>query len=162
MTQVGLNSCEGHFSFHWAQIQQTHADDSADICSKSSSGDSWLKQVLHHVSWSHLCHAWKLREADPRGIDKADQDLKHKAKLRPNVVALCQSSAKLDHLNNRLFGSDLNKRLDDTGSSKQTAWIQLVKPLSKSWRDLLQPLPTGPQPPVDQPERLPTPRLRDS
>jgi hypothetical protein len=64
---------KGPFSFHWAQIQQMHIDKSHDICSKTSSGDSWLKQVLHHV-WLHLHLGWKLHNADLHGIDKADQE----------------------------------------------------------------------------------------
>jgi hypothetical protein len=117
-----------------------HADKSANICSKTRSGDSWLKQVLHHV-WLHLHLAWKLRNADLCSIDKADEELKREAKLRPKIVAPC--------LDKHLFASDLDKRLDDTGSSEQTAWINLVTPtvrqakaeaddhLSKSQQDIV-------------------------
>jgi hypothetical protein len=109
-------------SFHWAQADPTDArrqERQHLLQDKIRSGDSWLKQVLHHV-WLHLHLAWKLRNADLCSIDKADEELKREAKLRPKIVAPC--------LDKHLFASDLDKRLDDTGSSEQTAWINLVTP----------------------------------
>jgi hypothetical protein len=166
----------GRFSHHWVQTQQAHIDAEDEIDSEKNSGQGWLKKVLHHI-WSHLYIAWKLRNADLHGIDKADQEAKSKAKLRPAIIALYQTSATLDYLDKRLFALDLDKRLADTSSSEQTAWINLVTPtvrqakaeatnhLLRSQRDIreffIRPVPTGTPAPVAQPEGLPIPRLRD-
>ena len=165
----------GCFSHHWVQIQQAHIDKDDEICSKTNSGSGWLKKVLHHI-WSHLYAAWLLRNADLHGIDKADQEAKRKAKLRPAIVALYQTSATLTYLDKRLFALPLDKRLD-LNSSEQRAWISLVTPtvrqakaeaddhLRQTQPDIrgffLRPVPAAPPPPAAQLERLPIPRLRD-
>ncbi len=165
----------GCFSHHWVQIQQAHIDKDDEICSKTNSGSGWLKKVLHHI-WSHLYAAWLLRNADLHGIDKADQEAKRKAKLRPAIVALYQTSATLKYLDKRLFALPLDKRLD-LNSSEQRAWISLVTPtvrqakaeaddhLRQTQPDIrgffLRPVPAAPPPPAAQLERLPIPRLRD-
>jgi hypothetical protein len=71
----------GRLSRQWILLQQAHLDQDADCSSLPL--------------WTHLYLAWKLRNADLHGIDKADQELKHKAKLRPAIVALCTAAAKL-------------------------------------------------------------------
>jgi hypothetical protein len=69
-----------------------------------------------------------LRNADLHGIDKADQELKRKAKLRPAIVALCAAAAKLNYLDKRIFDLPLDTRLDKTSSSDQAAWMNLNTP----------------------------------
>jgi hypothetical protein len=94
-------------------------------CSSLLTGERWLQKVLHHL-WTHLCSAWKLRNADLHGIDnKADQELKRKAKLRPAIVALHAAAAKLNYLDKHIFDLPLDTRLDKTSSSDQSAWINL-------------------------------------
>jgi hypothetical protein len=109
----------GRFSRQWILLQQAHLDQDAD-CSSLLTGERWLQKVLHHL-WTHLCSAWKLRNANLHRIDKADQELKRKAKLRPAIVALCT-------LDKRIFDLPLDTRLDKTTSSDQAAWINLHAP----------------------------------
>jgi hypothetical protein len=113
----------GRFSRQWILLQQAHLDQDAD-CSSLLTGERWLQKVPHHL-WTHLCLAWKLRNADLHGIDKADQELKGKAKLRPAIVALCTAAAQLTYLDKRIFDLPLDTRLDKTTSSDQAAWINL-------------------------------------
>jgi hypothetical protein len=107
------------FSHHWVQLQQDHIDREDEVSSR-------LKKVSHHL-WTHLCLAWKLRNADLHGINAADQEEKRKAKLRPNVVALYADADKLLHLDKQLFEMPLDLRLL-TQSHDQSAWINLVTP----------------------------------
>jgi hypothetical protein len=69
-----------------------------------------------------------LRNADLHGIDKADQELKRKAKLRPAIVALHTAPAQLTYLDKRIFDLPLDTRLDKTTSSDQAAWIKMHAP----------------------------------
>jgi hypothetical protein len=71
--------------------------------------------------------AWKLLNADPHGIDKADQEAKRKAKLRPAIVALHAAADKLDYLDKRLFEITLLTRLGKSADD-QAAWINVVTP----------------------------------
>ena len=87
----------GRFSHHWVQTQQHHIDHEDEASSKKFTGQRWLKQVLHHL-WTHLCLAWKLRNADLHGIDSKDQEEKRKAKLRPAVVASARPPPNLTAL----------------------------------------------------------------
>jgi hypothetical protein len=48
------------------QLQQDHIDREDEVSSNKFTGQRWLKQVLHHL-WTHLCLAWKLRNADLHG-----------------------------------------------------------------------------------------------
>jgi hypothetical protein len=64
-------------------------------------GPCWLEHVLFQL-WTSLYLAWKLRNADIHGIDKADQERKSKAKLRPQVVTLYQAANSLNYLDKRL------------------------------------------------------------
>jgi hypothetical protein len=116
----------GRFSHHWVQIQQDPIDREDEVSSKKLTGQRWLKQVLHHL-WTHLCLAWKLRNADLHGVAAADQEEKRKAKLQPNVVALCADADKLLCLDKRLFEMPIELRLL-TQSHDQSAWIHLVAP----------------------------------
>jgi hypothetical protein len=69
-----------------------------------------------------------LRNDDLHGIDKADQELKRKAKLRPAIVALCTAAAQLTYLDKHIFDLPLDTRLDKTTSSNEAAWINLHAP----------------------------------
>jgi hypothetical protein len=116
----------GRFSRQCVLLQQAHLDQDAD-CSSLLTGERWLQKVLHPL-WTHLCSAWKLRNPDLHGIDKADQELKRKAKLHPAIVALCTAAAQLTYLDKRIFDLPLDTRLDKTTSSDQAAWINLHAP----------------------------------
>jgi hypothetical protein len=100
----------GRFSHQWILLQQAHLDRDAD-CSSLLTGERWLQKVPHHM-WTHLHLAWKLRNADLHGIDKADQELKRKAKLRPAIFVLCTPAAQFAYLDKRIFGLPLDTRLD--------------------------------------------------
>jgi hypothetical protein len=116
----------GRFSHHWILLQQDHIDDHDADCSTLLTGEHWLQKVLPHL-WTHLCLAWKLRNGDLHGIDKADQEAKRKAKLQPAIIALCLAAAKLDYLDKCLFNLTLLKRLDKLAAD-QAAWINVVTP----------------------------------
>jgi hypothetical protein len=97
----------GRFSIHcWSQLQQAHIEQDDEICGEKITGPRWLEHVLFHL-WTSLYLAWKLRNADLHGIDKADRERKSKAKLRPQVVALYQKAASLNYLDKRLFALTL-------------------------------------------------------
>jgi hypothetical protein len=116
----------GRFSHHWVQLQQAHIDHEDEISSKKFTGDRWLQKVLHHL-WTQLYRAWKQRNTDLHGVDKADQELKRKAKLQPAIVALYMTAATLDYLDRRLFDLTLKQRLGQN-SHEQAAWINVVTP----------------------------------
>ena len=116
----------GRFSKQWIQLQQSHIDHDPEISSKTFSGHTWLKKVLH-LLWSHLYLAWKERNADLHGIDTADKEAKAKAKLRPAIVAMYELGATLDYLDKRLFDVTLTARLAKP-SSDQRAWLSLNAP----------------------------------
>jgi hypothetical protein len=116
----------GRFSLHWPQLQQAHIDQHDEICGEKFTGPRWLEHVLFHI-WTSLYLAWKLRNADLHGIDKADQEAKRKANLKPLVVALYKAADSLNYLDKRLIALDLDDRLG-LRSSKQTAWINVVSP----------------------------------
>jgi hypothetical protein len=71
--------------------------------------------------------AWKPRNADLHGIDKADQEAKRKAKLSPFVVTLCATANTLAYLIKHLFKLPLLERLDKS-ADEQAAWINVVTP----------------------------------
>jgi hypothetical protein len=116
---------QGRFSHHWVSLQQDHIDHDEEYSSLLT-GERWLKKVLHHL-WSHLHLAWKLRHTDFHGIDKADQEAKHKAKLRSAIVALYAAADKLDYLDKRLFEITLLTCLGKSADA-QAAWINVVTP----------------------------------
>ena len=111
---------------HWVQIQQDHIDHEHDVSSKKFAGQRWLKEVINHI-WTHLCLAWKLRNADLHGVDSADQEAKSKAKLRPAIVVLCETGKKLNCLDRRICELPLLERLK-LKSHVQAAWINQVTP----------------------------------
>jgi hypothetical protein len=117
----------GRFSHHWAQLQQDRIDHDDKVSSLKFAGQRCLQKVLHHV-WTHLHMAWTLRDADLHGIDAADQEAKRKAKLKPDIVALCAKADKLLHLNKRLLEMPLELQLTKTKSKEQLAWINVVSP----------------------------------
>jgi hypothetical protein len=116
----------GRFSHHWVQLQQAHINSEDEISSKKFTGQRWLQKVINNI-WTHLYTAWKQRNADLHGIDPADKEQKSKAKLRPAILALYASAAKLDYMDKRLFELPLDDRLD-LRSSEQVAWINIVTP----------------------------------
>ena len=124
---IGLDHLlRGRFSHHWVQIEQNHIDHKHEVSTKNVTGKRWLQQVINRI-WTHLYLAWRLRDADLHSIDAVDQEAKCKAKLKPAIVALYETSASLDYLDRRFFKLPLDKRLD-LKSHEQTAWINVVTP----------------------------------
>jgi hypothetical protein len=67
------------------------------------------------------------RNTDLHGVDKAGQEEKRKAKLKPAIVAVFKTAETLDYLDRRLFDLTLDKGLGQK-SHEQTAWINVVTP----------------------------------
>jgi hypothetical protein len=165
----------GRFSRQWILLQQAHLDQDAD-CSPLLTGKRWLQKVLHHLQ-THLCSAWKLCNADLHGIDKADQELKRKAKLRPAIVALCAAAAQLNYLDKRIFdlplltkppGSTCTRRpsaspkpQQQTNFSRPNATIAHSLCMSLRSRETRGGAPCSRSPAEQGDEPQPVPRLRD-
>jgi hypothetical protein len=101
----------GRFSRHWVQIQQAHINIDEKISSQKSTGSRWHVQKGLNPLCMHLCLTWKSRNADRHGVDKADQESKYKAKLKPAIVALCKIAACLGCLDKRMIALPVDDRL---------------------------------------------------
>jgi hypothetical protein len=78
---------KGGFSEHWTQIQDRHIVDDPYLDHEKQTGDQWLKLVLHHL-WTVIWQVWLIRNEDPHGHDKDENERKRLKKLHPRVVAL--------------------------------------------------------------------------
>ena len=70
--------------------------------------------------------AWKPRNVNLHGVDSADQEAKRKAKLKPAIIALHKTAAKLNELDKRLFHLPVLAPRLGLKSHEQTAWIDVV------------------------------------
>jgi hypothetical protein len=56
--QVGWQRIlKGRSSHHWIQIQGRHVLDNPELSSEKTSGEGWLKQILHHLRWTDSAQA---------------------------------------------------------------------------------------------------------
>jgi hypothetical protein len=126
--EIGWNHLlKGRFSHHWIQLQQAYINQDDTISSsKKFTDERWLHKILNHL-WTQLYTAWKPRNADLHGINKADKEMKRKAKLKPDIITLYPTAASLDYLDRRLFDKPLAERLNQP-AREQAAWINIVKP----------------------------------
>jgi hypothetical protein len=79
----------GRFSRQWILLQQAHLDQDAD-CSSLLTGERWLQKVRHYL-WTHLCSAWKLRNADLTGSTKRTKS----SNAKPNCALPSSPSVPL-------------------------------------------------------------------
>jgi hypothetical protein len=121
----GLSKKKGWF------VKEEDTEEDEDTTPTKSTGQHWLQKVLNHL-WTHRHMAWKLRYADLHGIDATDHEAKRKAKLKPAIVDLYKTVAKLDYLDKRLFDLPLLARLLGLKSHEQTAWINVVARQAKT------------------------------